>query len=142
MDYTLQADPEHRVVLVTLGSVVTEESGLAAYRAVEQFIAANGPHSGITDLSGVKKLRVSTNFVWRLAERPPMIPDGMERVVVAPQPAIYGVSRMFQIIRDNRNRYLQVVHTLDEAFKILGLESPLFRMIDPASERGMVAPPG
>src|SRR5215472_8442088 len=38
-----------------------------------------------------------------------------------------------------RDRYLQVVHTLDEAFKILGLESPLFGMIDAAPERGIGA---
>ena len=41
-----------------------------------------------------------------------MIPDGMARVVVASRPAIYGVSRMFQIIRDNQSSSLEIVrHT-------------------------------
>jgi hypothetical protein len=139
MGFTLQSDPEHRVVLVTLERVVTEDSALAAYTAVERFIAANGPHSGITDLSSVEKLLVSRNFIWRLAERPPMIPDGMARVVVAPRPAIYGVSRMFQIIRDNRKGYLKVVHSLEEAFNFLRLEFPRFRMIDSDQPRRLAA---
>ena len=128
-DYTLQADPEHRVVLVTLGKVVTEESALAAYTAVEQFIATQGPQSGITDLSEVKKLRVSADFIWFLAAKAPMIPDGMSRVAVAPRTDIFGMSRMFQILRDNRGSCLDVVRTLQEAFERLGLESPQFRTI-------------
>jgi hypothetical protein len=39
------------------------------------------------------------------------------------------MSRMFQILRDNRGGYLDVVHTLQEAFELLGLESPQFRTI-------------
>jgi hypothetical protein len=130
VDFTLQSDPEHRVVLVTLGKIVTEASALAAYTAVEQFIVAEGPHSGITDLSGVEKLNVSPDFVRLLAAKPPMIPDGMSRVAVAPRADIYGVSRMFQLLRDSRGSYLEVVHTLKEAFELLGMESPHFRTVD------------
>jgi len=129
VDYTLQAEPEHRVVLVTLGKIITEAVALAAYSAVERFIATQGPHAGITDLSGVEKLDVSADFVWRLAAKPPMIPDGMQRIVVAPRTDIYGVSRRFQIMRDNRDNYLDVVHTLSEAFQLLGLTSPQFRTV-------------
>ena len=139
MDYSLQVDSEHRVVLVTLGKVVTEESALAAYTAVEQFIAAQGPHSGITDLSEVEKLRVSATFVWLLAAKAPMIPDGMSRIAVAPRPDIYGMSRMFQILRDNKGGYLDVVGTLLEAFELLGLRSPQFRTIDPSLHRRRTA---
>jgi hypothetical protein len=139
VDYSLQADSEHRVVLVTLGKVVTGESALAAYTAVEQFIAAQGPHSGITDLSEVEKLRVSADFVWLLAAEAPMIPDGMSRVAVAPRRDIFGMSRMFQILRDNRGSYLDVVHTLQEAFELLGLRSPQFRNIDSILQRRSTA---
>lgn len=129
MDFTLQSDPEHRVLLVTLGKTVTEASALAAYTAVEQFIAAEGPHSGITDLSGVEELNVSSGFIRFLAAKPPMIPDGMSRIAVAPRVDIYGVSRMFQLLRDSKGSYLEVVHTLKEAFELLGMESPHFRTV-------------
>jgi hypothetical protein len=68
-----------------------------------------------------------------------MIPVGMGRVVVAPRPAIYGMSRMFQIIRANRNGYLEIVHSVKEAFNVLRLESPRFRMIDSDQPRRLVA---
>ena len=68
-----------------------------------------------------------------------MIPDGMARVVVAPRPAIYGVSRMFQIIRENRKGYLEIVHSLEEAFNFLRLEFPRFRMIDSDQPRRLAA---
>jgi hypothetical protein len=126
-------------VLVTLGKVVTEESALAAYTAVEQFIAAQGPHSGITDLSEVEKLGVSATFVWLLAAKAPMIPDGMSRIAVAPRPDIYGMSRMFQILRDNKGGHLALVQTLLEAFELLGLRSPQFRTIDPSLHRRWTA---
>ena len=125
MDYSLQSDPEHRVVLVTLGTIVTEASALAAYTAVERFIATQGPHSGITDLSEVEKLRVSAEFVRHLAAKPPMIPAGMSRIAVALRLDIYGMSRMFQILREGRGAYLEVVHTLKEAFDLLGLPTSI-----------------
>ena len=115
--------------MVTLGKIVTEASALAAYTAVEQVIVAEGPHSGITDLSGVENLNVSPDFIRFLAAKPPMIPDGMSRVAVAPRTDIYGISRMFQLLRDSRGSYLEVVHTLKEAFELLGLESPHFSTV-------------
>ena len=136
VDYSLQSDPEHRVVLVTLGKTVTEESARAAYAAVERFIANQGPHSGITDLSGVVKLKVSAEFVRHLAAKPPMIPVGMSRIAVAPRLDIYGMSRMFQILREGQGAYLEVVHTLKEAFDLLGLQSPHFSPVTSISCAG------
>jgi hypothetical protein len=53
----------------------------------------------------------------------------MSRIAVAPRTDIYGVSRMFQLLRDSRGSYLEVVHTLKEAFELLGMESPHFRTV-------------
>jgi len=139
MDYTLQSDPDHRVMLITMGEIVTEASALAARDAIEQFMATYGPHSGIADLSGIEKVYVKADFVWYLAAKPPAIPDGMSRIVVAPRPDIYGLSRMFQTLRDNRGAYQEVVHTLKEAFDLLGLESPHFRPVVLVPDPGKIA---
>jgi hypothetical protein len=139
MDYTLQVDPDHRVLLVTLGKVVTEASVLAAYTAVEQFMALHGPHSGITDLSGVEKFHVKADFVWFLATKPPAVPGKMSRIVVAPRLDVYGLSRMFQTLRDNQGVCLEVVHTLMEAFELLGLELPHFTPVDLVVNPGKIA---
>jgi hypothetical protein len=136
VDYNLQFDSDHRVLLITLGAVVTEASAAAAYAAVQRFIAAQGPFSGITDLSAVEKLSVSTDFVRSLAAMDPMIPAGMSRIAVAPRPSVYGISRMFQILREGKGSYLEVVHTLQEAYALLGIKSPHFKAIDSTYQAG------
>jgi hypothetical protein len=121
MDYTLQFDPKHRVLLITLGKVVTEASASAAYAAVERFIAAEGPCSGIADLSAVERADVHGYFVRSLASRPRAIPAGMPLILVAPGIVVYGLSRMYQLLRDETEGY-RIVHTREEAFALLSVE--------------------
>ena len=86
MDYTLHVDPHHRVLLVTFGKIVTKASVLAAYTAIEQFMAAHGPHSGITDFSEVEKFDIKADFIWFLVTKPPAIPiDGPAKLWLAAQ---------------------------------------------------------
>jgi len=117
-------------MLVTWGEIVTETSALAARAAVQQFMAIQGPHSAIADLSRVEKVRITANFVWFVAAKPPAVPRGMPLILVAPRPDVYGLSRMFQTLRDNMGVYQEVVRTLKEAFDLLGLESPHFGPVD------------
>jgi hypothetical protein len=134
MDYTLQSDPEHRILLVTLGKVVTEELASAASAAVQQFIAARNPsYSVIADLSAIDKINASTKFIRSVAAGLPAVPSGNRCIIVAPRDETFGLSRMFQILRDDRGAGLEVVHTLKEAFEILGLDSPHFRTLALAS---------
>jgi hypothetical protein len=139
VDYALECDPDHRLVLITMGRIVTERSALAALAAVEQFMVTHGPHSVIADLSAIEKLCVRADFVWYIAARSPAIPDGMARIVAASRPDVYGLSRMFQTLRDNRGAYQDVVRTLEEAFKLLNLESPHFRPVVLSGSRGKIA---
>jgi len=55
------------------------------------------------------------------------MPDGARchRVIVALQTHVFGLARMFQILVENTRPLLSVVHTLDEAFAGLGVQSPL-----------------
>ena len=128
--HTLQFDPQHEIWLITLRGVVTEASALDARAAVERFIAAEGPWAGIADLSGIERAEISAEFVRSLAARRPVTPRGKLCILVAPQDLIYGLSRMFQIRRNQIGSDLKIVHTLDEAFALLGLESPAFQMVD------------
>jgi hypothetical protein len=110
--------------------VVTEASALDACTAVERFIASEGPWAGIADLSAIEKAEISAESVRSLAAKRPVAPGGKLCILVAPQDVIYGLSRMFQILRDQIGSDIQIVHTLEEAFVLLGLESPDFRTVD------------
>jgi hypothetical protein len=103
---------------------------MAAYDAALHFIAAEGPCGGIVDFSAVEDAEVSAEDVRSISYRPAAFPPGMPRVFVAPSPHVYGMSRMYQIIREDLASDLHVVHTLEEAYALLGLESPDFKTID------------
>jgi hypothetical protein len=51
------------------------------------------------------------------------------RVLVIPQIFIYGLARMFQILGEKTRPELQVVRTMDEAYFLLGVESPEFHPV-------------
>jgi hypothetical protein len=53
----------------------------------------------------------------------------MKRVFVASRPLAYGLSRMYQILRQDLEGDLEVVHTLAEAYELLGMESASFEVI-------------
>jgi len=106
-----------------MGEVVTEASALAATAAVRTFAAAEDLRFGIADLSAVERIEVSTNCIKYLAARPPAIPAEKTVVLVAPRDETYGMSRMFQILRDGLGDRLHVVHSMVEAYELLGIES-------------------
>ena len=129
LEYALQFDFTHKVLLLTFGKTVTKAGLVAAYDAAEHFIAAEGPCRGIVDFSAVAQAKISPDFVRSISRRPPAFPPGMKRVFVAPTPLAYGLSRMYQILREDLARDLDVVHTLAEAYALLGLESVSFKTI-------------
>lgn len=122
-DFTLQFDSEHHVLLISMGEVVTQASSSAAADAVRSFVAVQDVDAGIADLSAVEKIEVSADFVRFLASKPPAIPSKKVSILVAPRDEIYGMSRMFQILREGVEDSLQVVHTLQEAYELLELDS-------------------
>jgi hypothetical protein len=119
----LDFDPEHRVLSVTLTGVLTEAGYLAAHENVTRFMQAEGPCHGIIDFRGVSKLDISADFVRTVAEGPPAFPVNTIRVCVAPQPVIYGMIRMFQMIGAETKAGVHVVKTMKEACALLGFQS-------------------
>jgi hypothetical protein len=129
VNYIIEIDPEHLVLRVTWGKVLTEPGFLVAYEEVSRIARAGGPFSGIVDFSAVEKLEVSTEFVRGLASREPAIPAGTVRVAVAPSPVIFGLGRMFFSLRHGMNNEAHVVRSLDAAYALLGFPSLNFSKI-------------
>jgi hypothetical protein len=122
MHFEIDLDPTHQVLRVTVTAVVaTHELAEDCYRCVKRIASRGGPYAGIWDLSGVASTTESTDQIRDRAESDPAIPVGRTRVVVAKEPVIYGLSRMGQLMRDSIGGQLQVVHTLEEAYEIVGV---------------------
>ena len=63
---------------------------------------------------------ISANTIKALAASAPPIPlGGRPSVIVAREPALFGLARMFELHRDSMGGQLQVVHSLDEAYDLL-----------------------
>jgi hypothetical protein len=60
---------------------------------------------------------------------PRAITAGNRLALVAPKPVIYGLSRMFHLLRNETEEYA-VVRTLEEAYALLTLMKPDFRIVD------------
>lgn len=121
MEFILDYDRDQKILLITMGAVVTEASTAAAVNAVRSFVSIEDPNAGIADLSAVSRIEVSREFIKYAAARPPAIPDQKLCILVAPREVTYGMSRMFQILRGGVN--FQVVHGMDEAFGLLHIQS-------------------
>jgi hypothetical protein len=49
------------------------------------------------------------------------------RIIVAPTPYLFGMSRMFQILGESKRPMLQVLSSTDEAYAQLDIAKPEFK---------------
>jgi hypothetical protein len=126
MGFVMEFDAENKLLRVTVTGQVTNEILLDAYATVAKYVATHGPCRAITDVSGVTKSKVSSNAILSLTRSAPAIPKGYIRVMVVPQDYIYGMMRMFQILSELTRPDFHVVRTIDEAYRLLQVESPEF----------------
>jgi hypothetical protein len=92
-------------------------------------MSSHPPCRGILDFSNVTDFEVSSEAIRRVAASPPAFPAGYMRVLVIPHDLIYGMARMFQILGEKTRPDLQVVRTMDEAFRLLQVKTPEFRLV-------------
>lgn len=126
MTYRLAFDANNRLLLVSVTGDLTREDYLAGYEAIDRFMAAAGPCSAIIDFSAVERFDLSPEFAREIGKMRPAIPVGMKRLVVAPQPAIYGTARLVATLREGTGGELMLTQSVAEACARLGIESPDF----------------
>ena len=121
MTYVIDLDPTHQVLRTTVTGTVTDPAACEMYASLSHFAAAGGPYASIVDLSGVTGSRVSIETIRDLAKKPPAVPFGRPRVVLAPRPEDYGVVRMFELLRGKMAGQHHLVLSVDEAYAMLGV---------------------
>jgi len=119
------------VLRMTLAGELKDDN-LREVRSRASVVSASFPGcKAIVDLSNVSSYGVSSTEIAMLAQSPPAQPSIASWVIVAPTDAIYGMSRMFQMLADRTRPNLHIVHTMDEAYALLGVKSPQFVPISP-----------
>ena len=113
-------DPTYRVLRITVMTALTDEAAKATYQAVARVASQGGPYAAITDLSQVVDFPISADTIRTLAATASPIPlAGRTSVIVARQPALFGLARMFEMHRESMGVQLEVVHSIDEAYDLL-----------------------
>ncbi|MGC2446587.1 MAG: STAS domain-containing protein [Candidatus Sulfotelmatobacter sp.] len=119
-----------KVLRVTLKGEMTDDSVMELWSTGVPVAASFPAYRSIVDLSGITRFDVSTRTINRLAKTD--APNFSNRVFVAPMDVVYGTTRMFQVLTEGTRKNVHVVRTMDEAYKLLGLESPKFVAVDRA----------
>jgi|ERR1022692_1932016 hypothetical protein len=126
MAFMMEFDAKNDILRVTLEGLLTGAILLDGYAAMTRYMASHPSCRSIVDTSAVSKFEVSSNAVRQMAGAPPVSPTASMRVFVAPQDSVYGMARMFQILTEKTRPNFHTARTIDEAYRLLGVESPTF----------------
>jgi|SRR5208337_2570638 len=126
MAFVLEFDARNGILRVRLEGRVTDAILLDCYGTTAKYVASHPPCRGIVDVSAVTKFDVSSTAIRQLTKIPPAFPAASMRIFVAPQPHVFGMARMFQMLSEESRPHLHIVHTLDEAYSLLEVEAPEF----------------
>jgi hypothetical protein len=116
-------DQGNKVLLASMDGALNEETLGELTAEVGRLSRSQTPDAILVDLSGVTSFGISNEVIRFLARSPSPLAKEVVRVIVAPQRHIYGVTRMFQSYADGNRPNVNVVRSLEEAYRYLG--SPL-----------------
>lgn len=117
------AEADHLVRLTVTGEM-TDETVTELWMKGLSVGASFSSYNAIVDLSGVTDFAVTPRIIEHIARRESI--DLSVRVFVAPTDFIYGSIRMFQVLSEKTRKNLHVVRSMQDAYKLLGIESPKF----------------
>ena len=129
MSIVVEFDATNNILRGTLEGRMTGAILLEFYAAATKYMASHPPCRGILDFSEVTEFEVSSDAIRHVAAAPPAFPTGYTRVLVIPKDFIYGLARMFQMLGEKTRPDLQVVRTMDEAYRLLRVKSPEFHPV-------------
>jgi hypothetical protein len=130
MGFVMDFDAKNNILRGTLEGPLTGAILLDSYDAATRYTASHPPCRGLWDFSKVTaNADISSAIIRQVVGKSPIIPAGYMRVVVAPQDFLFGMMRMLQILSEEARPELHVVRTIDEAYRLLRVESPEFSPI-------------
>ena len=127
--FSLEFDRPHRLALVRFSGEFGRSDIGALDRAAERLVASEGPVHFLFDFTDVELVAMPDKAIAERGRRPHSSP-GYQRVVVAPQPEIFELYRLF-----NANQALvgseapTIVKTLELALIHLGVRKPDFKPV-------------
>ena len=129
MPHVLEIDATENVIRVSVYGDLAPAEVSDIFQRVRKFLSKTEIRGGILDLSNVRTLDIPADVVRRFSKEPPLFKGSQPRVIVAAADLVFGMARLFQISRSAIHDQLHVVHTMREAYDILGLKNPDFKTV-------------
>ena len=130
MPHWFEYDRSHGILRCRVEGEVDDAEVRRFHRVARALGEQLRPRAGILDLTAVTAFEVSAEAVQQLAAAPPAFGDSkLARLVVAPQPNIYGLTRMFQQLRGETRPNIVLLRQAAEAYALLGVPAPQFETI-------------
>lgn len=130
MGIFLEFDAKNNVLRGTLKGRVTDAILFDSYAEAARYAKSLPPCRGIWDFSEVTEFEVSTDAIKHVVKLSPIIATGYMRVAVASRDVHFGMMRMLQMLSEESRPELHVVRTMDEAYRLLRMESPEFSPVN------------
>jgi len=128
--YRYEFDPVNKILMTRFEGCLTQGLVEEFYREGKEYWLATGARAAILDGSSVTQVALSSDFIRQLARQDPVLElAGRPRVLVVPRTEVFGLARMFQITSESKNPHVHVVRTMDQAFAVLGVQSPNFEAL-------------
>jgi len=116
--YTI--DPVRSIVLSRAWGVVTDRDLLAHVRALAADARFRPHFSQLADIRGAADVAVSSSGIKDLAKLNPF-GAGARRAVVVDRDVIFGMARMYQMMREPSTDEVEIFRDLDLALEWLGI---------------------
>lgn len=130
MTYRFDHDAANRILRLRYIGEISDELIKKAYQATPAAVLKTNPRGMIVDLTDVTLFDVSPQTIHELAGYQPTVKDpSVPRIIVAPTPYLFGMSRMFQILGEHSRPMLQVMSSVDEAYAQLQVTRPKFELL-------------
>jgi hypothetical protein len=127
MEFRFEFAEAENILRLTLTGEITDQAVLELWTVGLPIAEKHSSSRLIVDTAAVTRFSVTPRAVNTLAKR--HSPDLPMRVIVAPSDLLYGTSRMFQTLTESTRKNVHIVRTTEEAYKVLGVESPKFAAI-------------
>jgi hypothetical protein len=135
MGYRVHFDRENAILVLSAWGRVTDKAALEGYDLLMSCYKHYGNCSYIIDYTHATEVSISPDTVMQIAVKPPGLSQLCLQVIVAPQEETYKAARIFQHATAKTRPTLQVVHTMDEALKLLEARSPTFHELASSLDR-------
>jgi hypothetical protein len=121
MDLIIDVDARNNIIRVSIEGRLTDAILKHTYETARNSAALYEQCRCLIDVSRVGEMDVSSDTVRQVAQLPKPVVISMG-ILVAPKEYSYAMGRMFQIHSERTWPNFHVVHTTDEAYRLLGVQ--------------------